>query len=190
MILYIMLGIILLLPFIKIYVMIKKEDWKKNRNKNVIKEAIIELKEEPQQNEYVQEYPYIKKELFTKNEYIFFKILSDKCKEKNLFVFPKVRMEDYLEVTNKRELLKYRGYIKSRHIDYMIYNENLDIMAGIELDDRSHEKEKAKETDNFKNNVFITIGVPLFRVRTGTNYTAEVDRIINTILYPVNAENS
>ena len=163
----------------------REEQEKENRATYGPPEIIVK-----EQTEYIQEYPYIKKELFTKNEYIFFKILSDKCKEKNLFVFPKVRMEDYLEVTNKRELLKYRGYIKSRHIDYMIYNENLDIMAGIELDDRSHEKEKAKETDNFKNNVFITIGVPLFRVRTGTSYTAEVDRIINNLLYPANAENS
>lgn len=128
--------------------------------------------------------PYDKKNILTKNEKALFRILNDKCKEKNIYVFPKVRMEDYIEVTSKNELSKYRGYIKSRHIDFTLYDVNLNHMAGIELDDRSHDTEKAKKTDALKNSIFETISVPLFRIKTGTNYHSEVDAILNT-LFPI-----
>lgn len=134
-----------------------------------------------------KEYPYKKKELLTKTERTFFMILIEKCKSKNLYAFPKVRMEDYIDVTNKDEKARYRGYIKSRHIDFMIYDEKINLLAGIELDDKSHQTEKAQKTDEFKNNVFKEIKIPLFRVKTGTNYTDEIDKILKE-LFP-EAEN-
>ena len=123
-------------------------------------------------------YPYKKKDLLTKTEKAFFLILVEKCKSKNLYTFPKVRMEDYIDVTNKDEKARYRGYIKSRHIDFMVCDEKLNILAGIELDDKSHQSEKAQKTDEFKNNVFKEIKIPLFRVKTGTNYTDEIDKLL------------
>ena len=63
---------------------------------------------------------------------------------------PKVRLEDFIYVTNKQELYKYRGYIKSRHIDFLICDNDLHIKFAIELDDKTHNTEKAKSTDEFK----------------------------------------
>ena len=117
--------------------------------------------------------PYEKKMLLTKTEYGFWKCLKQKCDEK-------VRMEDFLSVTvkDKKQLMKYRGYIKSRHIDFMICDSALHILAGLELDDRSHNSANAQKTDLFKNQVFTVIGLPLFRVIIGgESYETQLTRI-------------
>ena len=124
--------------------------------------------------------PYEKKMLLTKTEYGFWKCLKQKCDEKGFIICPKVRMEDFLSVTvkDKKQLMKYRGYIKSRHIDFMICDSALHILAGLELDDRSHNSANAQKTDLFKNQVFTVIGLPLFRVIIGgESYETQLTRI-------------
>lgn len=124
--------------------------------------------------------PYEKKMLLTKTEYGFWKCLKQKCDENGFIICPKVRMEDFLSVTvkDKKQLMKYRGYIKSRHIDFMICDSALHILAGLELDDRSHNSASAQKTDLFKNQVFTVIGLPLFRVIIGgESYEAQLTRI-------------
>ena len=125
----------------------------------------------------VQVYPYERKNLLSKTEYAFFKVLSDFCEKNDLLFCPKVRMEDFLSVTDKQNYTKYRGYIKSRHIDFLVCDRSLHILCGIELDDKSHDTEKAQNTDAFKNKVFEQIGLPLFRIRTTSNYQSELEKI-------------
>lgn len=128
------------------------------------------------------EYPYEKKMLLTKTEYAFYNILKRKCDENNLLICPKVRMEDFLNVTDRKNILKYRGYIKSRHIDFMICDDKLRLLAGLELDDSSHQNKDAADVDEFKNKVFETIQLPLFRVKTSQGaYEAQLDSIIHKV---------
>ena len=70
--------------------------------------------------EKFKNFPYEKKYLLTKTEYAFYHELRKKCDEKGFLVFPKIRLEDYIKVNTKENALKYRGYIKSRHIDFSI----------------------------------------------------------------------
>ncbi len=130
-----------------------------------------------------EDLPYKKRQLLTKTEYIFYNTLRKKCDETHLLICPKVRFEDFIEVTEKeyRKLQKFRGYIKSRHIDFLICDSKLNILAGLELDDKSHNTKKAIQTDNFKNNVFRKIGIPLFRIKTSQNYKSEIQHIINNL---------
>ncbi len=130
----------------------------------------------------VQVYPYERKNLLSKTEYAFFKVLSDFCAKNDLLFCPKVRMEDFLSVTDKQNYTKYRGYIKSRHIDFLICDRSLHVLCGIELDDKSHDTAKAQKTDNFKNKVFEQIGLPLFRIRTTSNYQTELEKIRATVV--------
>lgn len=139
----------------------------------IIQEPIIE----ESVNEY-QEMPYEKKKLLTFTEYSFYKILKSKCDAANLLICPKVRLEDIANVTSKENIQKWRGYIKSRHVDFLICDENLKIMAAIELDDYSHNNQKAQKTDEFKNNLFSKIGIPLLRIKTGSKYDEEIDNVI------------
>ena len=93
-----------------------------------------------------QAYPYERKNLLSKNEYTFFRVLNDFCTKKDLIFCPKVRMEDFLSVTDKQNYTKYRGYIKSRHIDFLLCDRSLHVLCGIELDDKSHDTAKAQKT--------------------------------------------
>lgn len=127
-------------------------------------------------------FPYKKKVLLTKTEYSFYNNLKPLCDNANLIICPKVRMEDFLEVTDKQHHQKYRGYIKSRHIDFLICDNKLHMIAGIELDDKSHNQEKAKQTDEFKNQVFKTIDVPLYRIKVSNGmYNDQIIKIINEL---------
>lgn len=131
--------------------------------------------------ERINYYPYKKKMLLTKTEYAFYSVLKIRCDKKNILICPKVRMEDFLEVTDKQNKLKYRGYIKSRHIDFMLCDSKLNLLAGIELDDKSHNEKEAAAIDHFKNRVFQAIKMPLFRVKVMQieQYGIQIDNILN-----------
>lgn len=137
----------------------------------------------PENEKYPDYLPYEKKMLLSKAEYVFYNILKKKCDENNLIICPKVRMEDFLNVTDKKNTLKYRGYIRSRHIDFMICNSKLFLLAGIELDDNSHQNNKVAQVDEFKNKVFEIIKLPLFRIRMSQGmYESQIDNIIKTLI--------
>lgn len=113
---------------------------------------------------FEKNYPYEKKMLLTAAEYRFYRILKERCDHYHLLICPKVRMEDFLYVTDRRNVNKYRGYIKSRHIDFILCDRDLHMLAGLELDDASHEARAAAKTDALKNNIFKKIGVLLYRI--------------------------
>lgn len=128
---------------------------------------------------------YEKKLLLTKPEYFFWKKLKSKCDENNIVICPKVRMEDFINIKsddyNTRQ--KYRGYVKARHIDFVLCDSNLNMIAGIELDDKSHNKENVKKVDELKNDVFEAIRLPLYRIPANSkNYDAELERIFNELV--------
>lgn len=138
-------------------------------------------KEKP--SDKLTRYLYRFKNLLTNTEYAFYKVLRGTCDANNLLICPKVRLEDFVEVTDYQEKYKFRAYIRSRHIDFIICDSSLRVLAGVELDDSSHNSQKAKENDLFKDNVFKVIGIPLFRVKTSNrNYQQQVDYIMNHIM--------
>lgn len=105
---------------------------------------------------------YKKKYLFTKNEFYFYKQLQKIAEEKNLIPLAKVRLADFIEVSNKSEYMKYFAKIRSKHIDFLLLDkETLKIVVAIELDDNSHSNEK----DEFKNKLFEQINIPLIRCK-------------------------
>lgn len=126
----------------------------------------------------VNEYPYKQKYLLTKTEYKFFIELKEICAQYNYIICPKVRLEDFIDVTNKEKSYKYRGYIKSRHIDFLICDNNLHILKAIELDDYTHNTDKSKKTDEFKNKLFETIGIKLYRINVkNASYKDDITNI-------------
>lgn len=138
----------------------------------------------PQNTHYHSEYnsrydysymPYRKAKLLTKTEYAFFVTLVRESLKRQLLVCPKVRLEDIAYVTTRQNRNKYRGYIKSRHIDFVLINAQSETIAAIELDDPSHDTAAAAQTDHFKNELFKTIGVPLIRIRVGTDYRTQIN---------------
>lgn len=137
---------------------------------------------QPNQNKIPEKLPYEKKMLLTKAEYSFYLTLKDECDKNNLLICPKVRMEDFINVTDKQNHSKYRGYIKSRHIDFLICDIKLRIKAGIELDDNTHKNQKVKNVDELKQKIFEQISMPLFRIKMSDGYYKDqIQKIINTL---------
>lgn len=131
-------------------------------------------------NKYSQKvryYPYRRKYLLTKTEYRFYKELRVVCDKKNIIICPKVRLEDFIDVTCNEERAKYRGYIKSRHVDFVLCDNDLNILAAIELDDYSHNSESAIRIDEFKDNLFKEIGIPLNRIKVTSDYKQQIKNI-------------
>ena len=131
-------------------------------------------------NKYSQKvryYPYRRKYLLTETEYRFYKELRVVCDKKNIIICPKVRLEDFIDVTCNEERAKYRGYIKSRHVDFVLCDNDLNILAAIELDDYSHNSESAIRIDEFKDNLFKEIGIPLNRIKVTSDYKQQIRNI-------------
>lgn len=127
------------------------------------------------------ELPYIRRDILTNAEHEFYILLKVVCNHMKLIVCPKVRMEDFLKVTDKIHERKYRGYIKSRHIDFIICDKDMKMIAGVELDDNSHNTSEAQKIDEFKNRVFKKINIPLFRVKTSYDKMQYKAPIINIL---------
>lgn len=134
---------------------------------------------------YRRKPPYKYRPILTKNEYVFWKVFQPMAAKRNLLICPKVRMEDFLSVDtkDKRKRQSMRGRIKSRHIDFILCDADMNMLAGVELDDASHKYNKNTiEADAFKNRVFSAIGMPLFRiiVKEG-NYPAQLEKVFSAI---------
>ena len=125
--------------------------------------------------------PYTKQHLLTRTEYAFYMILIEECNARNLLICPKVRLEDFIYVTDQKNRAKYRGYIKSRHVDFILTDQSLRLLAAIELDDPSHNTAHAMQVDEFKNRLFETIKLPLFRIRTDEDYKEALEELFEEL---------
>lgn len=131
---------------------------------------------------------YQKKYLLTKTEYSFYMKSRLALQEKNFYLYPKVRLEDFIEATGEgKEKLSLRGRIKSRHIDFLVCDDKLHIKAAIELDDKSHSNEKAQAADQFKNELFDSLKLPLVRIQVKQDYTNDINNLLNLLTSGSNA---
>lgn len=137
----------------------------------------------PVNNEEVTETRYdlskyqTKHYIMTSTELTFYRILKDITDELELTIFPQVRLEQIIQVSDKNS--KDRNRIKSRSIDYTIVsNKNCKIILCIELDDNSHKRASVQRTDEFRNNLFKKVGIPLYRIEVKDMYNKESIRSI------------
>lgn len=93
----------------------------------------------------------------------------------------KCRLEDIISIGNCPERESFRNRIKSRHIDFVVFDPNSgNIEYAIELDDRSHKTERAYQTDQLKDLIFETIRIPLIRITARRTYDInEIKKILN-----------
>lgn len=116
---------------------------------------------------------YIAKQyVMTITEKNFYKELKKITDELNMTIFPQVNLERIIRVKDNN--YRDRNRIKSRSIDYTIVkNSNYKIICCIELDDYTHNTEKAKKADDFKNQLFQKVGIELHRIKVSNNYDNE-----------------
>lgn len=130
-------------------------------DKSFIEEQ-LELKNEDKLSGYESS-----KSIASETEKLFYNRLKQYCYDRNFTINLKTRLEDLVKYNNYltfAEMQKYRGQIKSRHVDYLIVDDDLKPIFAIELDDKSHNRRSAQEVDKFKDELFKKINIPLYRV--------------------------
>ena len=122
--------------------------------------------------------PYRGKYILTKSEYQFYLVLKEICDNHNCLICPKVGLKDLANVTSKENYYHWFHKISAKHVDFVITDCALKPFAAIELDDKSHKRSEVKERDQFKNDFFAAIKLPLFRFEL--DYTKET---IESVLF-------
>ena len=114
--------------------------------------------------------PYKTKFLLSKSESVFYSSLKPVCDKYGYVICPKVGLKDFISVTSKKDYLKWFSKISQKHVDFLICDKNLRPIMAIELDDKSHESEKAWKNDNFKDSLYKSLNFPLKRVKAAQYY--------------------
>ena len=109
---------------------------------------------------------YQAQQLFTRNEWQNYKTLRDVAEVKGYVICPKVRLLDIVKPRNGEKKYKTLLYkIQSKHVDFVICDQNMNIKAIIELDDKTHDTEKGKERDAFVDTVLRSVGYKVIHTR-------------------------
>ena len=119
-------------------------------------------------------FPYTSREsLMTESELRFFAVLEEALAD-SLRIHSKVRLEDIIQVragTDPRTAFAARNRIKSRHIDFVLCDpDTLEILASVELDDRSHDRPDRMERDDFVDEALRVSGIPCIRFAVQDQY--------------------
>ena len=109
--------------------------------------------------------PYeLNETILTERERAFYRILRPIAEQLELQICPKVRVADIVSIKKgTRDWQKWFNKIRSKHVDFLLCDYDMNIVLIIELDDRSHETERAKRSDALKNAIF---GERLVRIRS------------------------
>lgn len=131
-------------------------NFKPSKNKSKKKPA----SKEPKSKNRTLTGNYKKATFLTSNEKIAFGIIKDTL-PRDYNVSCKVRMLDVVEPINND--FGFQEKIIKKHFDFVITDSFDKIVLIIELDDKSHNSDSAKERDGVKNEILNDVGIPLWR---------------------------
>lgn len=105
-------------------------------------------------------------------------------------VFSKVRIEDFVSANQsgiaRNISFGNRGRIKSRHVDFLICDKSdtRPVMA-IELDGGSHQNWDRFKRDNFVDDLYRQIDIPIKHIPVGSNFINEVMDIKEILTFKI-----
>lgn len=105
-----------------------------------------------------------------------------------LQIFTQVSLYEIISVKktlNSSEYNKYFNKIKSKSIDYVLTDRMSRIKLCIELDDKTHNYKNRIERDNFINDLFNSLDIPILRIQLSKYY--DMDNIKKTIINLLNS---
>jgi very-short-patch-repair endonuclease len=91
-------------------------------------------------------------------------------------VFSKVSLGDifYVKSNDASKHRIYTNKIDRKHVDFLLCNPKaVRPFLGIELDDKSHQRNDRQERDQFVDQVFAAAGIPLVRVPVKHTYSLQ-----------------
>lgn len=111
--------------------------------------------------------------LFSAAERAFLAALGRAAGE-DMLIFGKVRVADILRPRGglpRPQFLQALNRVTSKHVDFVLCDpDSHEVIAAVELDDRSHAGRGARVRDGFKDGAFAAAGVPLLRVPARRTY--------------------
>lgn len=111
--------------------------------------------------------------LLTKNEWYEYKKLKGYAAAKGLQICPKVRLLDIVEPRKSDAYMSYLGKIKSKHVDFLICDQDLRIKGILELDDNSHDVASRKDRDLMVDEILRDVGYIVIHTRSITENTLD-----------------
>lgn len=113
----------------------------------------------------------LNKALLSPAELSFYKALTS-IMGTRVIVQYKVRLGDIFEPTTREYI--HRNRINQKHVDFLICDaETTRPIIGVELDDRTHQRQDRKDRDGFVDTVFEGAGLPLLHVRAAREYNPD-----------------
>lgn len=125
----------------------------------------------------------LRADFFNRSEFIFYQIIKSKLPN-NFMIFSKTRIEDFIRVKEgfwAKETYGLRSRIKSRHVDFLICNENGKPLVAIEIDWLSHMNLERQKRDSFVDNLYNEVWLPIHHIRVGENFEERISKIIEQI---------
>lgn len=159
----ILLGILIAVAAMLVTKLLNQK--KANPTKEAPPPAIVPTPELESRNDYKGHYQA--KYLLTRNEWHEYKKLKEYAAAKDLQVCPKVRLLDIVEPRKgEPNYMSYLGRIKSKHVDFVICDQDLRIKAILELDDNSHDRADRKERDELVDGILQDVGYTVIHTRS------------------------
>ena len=97
-------------------------------------------------------------------------------------ICPKVSLSDlfYVKSSDPSNSRTYTNKIDRKHVDFLLCDPvTARPLLGIELDDKSHQKSKVMERDDFVENVYRAANLPLVRIPVKHSYsTTELESLL------------
>ncbi|MBL9122033.1 MAG: DUF2726 domain-containing protein [Planctomycetaceae bacterium] len=117
--------------------------------------------------------PYIKRgPLLSRGEMAFYRVLR-KAIGRRFHIAFKVRLADLVTCSEQAWAAGFGHMIARHHIDFVLCDyRSMDVVAAIELDDRSHARNKRVSRDRFIDDALASAGIPLIRIRAAARYNA------------------
>lgn len=116
--------------------------------------------------------PYFRKEFLNKGERELFEKLIEAMPTS--YVITQIRLADIVSVKKSNENWQgWQNKISQKSVDFVICNKSFVVLACIELDGKTHEREDRKKTDTTKDEILNAAGIPIIRIKTSDHPSVE-----------------
>ena len=115
--------------------------------------------------------PYFSREtLLSEGERAFYDVLRTSIPD-GVAISMKVRLADVIDCSPAARQKGYFAKVSQKHLDFVLYDVvSTRILAGVELDDRSHQRPDRIRRDQFLEEAMSTAGIPLLRIPAASSY--------------------
>ena len=103
--------------------------------------------------------------LLTQNESRNFQVLKQAANRKGYIVNAKVRLMDLVNPIYGKDYQANRNKVQSKHVDFVVCDQNMNVKVIIELDDKTHDRPDRQERDKFVDEVLTATGYKIIHTR-------------------------